>query len=167
MESKNPDLSQAELLKQIYAAEKEQAKFSRIRMILTICGLILFALALILLFFTVRGMQIQVIDTVETLKATAANMDEVAREVKKIDFSTLEESFGQLADTGNELMKEIRPSVENLDELMESAEKAMSAATDAIEKINKVDFEKLNEGIQHLNEILVPLSNFLKMFNRN
>ena len=71
-----------------------------------------------------------------------------------------------LADAGTNTLKEIKSQAEGIGDLTENAEKTMQDAAEALSMLKSVNIESLNNGIERLNEILTPLSNFLSVFNR-
>ncbi len=161
----NTDVS-TDLLKQILDAQKKQIRLARIRLVLSAVCVVLLAAALVTVFLTVQYVQTQVDTAVGALKETAGNVNEIAEDLKTIDFAALEQSYRSLADVGTETMTALQDEIEGIGTLSEQAEKILENVGTALDKLNSVDIDSLNEGIKRLNEVLEPLSNFFSAFGR-
>ena len=67
----------------------------------------------------------------------------------------------------NTLAKEAQDSLDAIDIMVGNVDKMMVENTDAVtaalEKVNKVDYEKLNDAISSLNDTVTPLAKMLKL----
>ena len=68
----------------------------------------------------------------------------------------------------NRLVTEALGAVENIDKVVRDAsgliEENAEGITDAIQRVDAVDFESLNDSIKSLSDILTPLANFFNVF---
>ncbi len=161
--AQNMDVSN-DLLKQISETQKKEIRLARIRLILSAACVLLLVIALITLLMTVQYVQTQVDTAIGTLKETAGNVNEIAENLKKIDFASLEQAYRSLADVGTETMTAFQEEVKGIGDLSEQAEKILEDTGSALEKLNSVNVDSLNEGIKRLNDVLEPLSNFFSAF---
>ncbi|MBO6150918.1 MAG: hypothetical protein J6O43_07060 [Clostridium sp.] len=67
----------------------------------------------------------------------------------------------------NTLAKEAQDSLDAIDIMVGNVDKMVVENTDAVtaalEKVNKVDYEKLNDAISSLNDTVTPLAKMLKL----
>lgn len=67
----------------------------------------------------------------------------------------------------NTLAKEAQESLDAIDIMVGNVDKMVVENTDAVtaalEKVNKVDYEKLNDAISSLNDTVTPLAKMLKL----
>lgn len=68
------------------------------------------------------------------------------------------------------VLDHMEQSLQEIDTFVESADRVVAdnsgAVTDALGKLNGVDFDTLNEAIQDLSDAVKPLANFARMFNK-
>ena len=169
----NPGNLRADLLEQILAEETKQAKASRVRMILSFVSTALLLALVVALIVTASAVKGEVHSAVGTLTQTAANLDEVANELKAVDFKGLESSCLELAESGTTAMNGIADAIEKIDGLedmaqdtLQSAGQTLASVAEALEYVNSVDIESLNGGIEKLNDILTTLDSFLSLFGK-
>ena len=66
------------------------------------------------------------------------------------------------------VLDHMEQSLQEIDTFVESADRVVSdnsgAVTEALGKLNDVDFDTLNEAIQDLSDAVKPLANFARMF---
>ena len=74
-----------------------------------------------------------------------------------MNLEKLGKSLGSIVDVSEETIGEIHNAVDGLDQLVKDAD-------DAMQHINSINFEDLNNGIQRLNDVLEPVANFFKFF---
>lgn len=143
-------------IEELRSFEKKNLRINRIRMICSIASLSLLIIALILLSVNI-GKVAKVIDEVSTIATeTGNNINIVAQDLGKVDFEKLGKSIQGIADIGEDTLKQVNHAAGQLDNLIKGAETAM-------EHINSVNFEDLNNGIQRLNDVLEPLANFFNL----
>lgn len=155
-----------ELLERILEAESRQTKIARIRLAISSVGVLLAVIILIVLCSAANSVRVSISNALDTYHETADSIHTLTDQLSSIDFSTLADSYQMLADAGTNTLKEIKSQAEGIGDLTENAEKTMQDAAEALSMLKSVNIESLNNGIERLNEILTPLSNFLSVFNR-
>ena len=167
METANtPETMRNDYLEKILKEEAKQAKASRVRMILSFIATALLITLVVVLIITARTVREQVQTAVATLTDTAANMNEVADQLKKVDFEALEQSTLELTESGTEAMNGINNAIEKIDELENMALDTIQKAADTLNYVNSIDIGSLNGGIEKLSQILTTLANFLSLFSK-
>lgn len=158
MES-NGAIGQMQLLEQILETEQKQLRVSRLRLWLTLVGVLLGAAALIALFVGMNYLGAQAAVITDAVTETSEKVNEVADQLNAIDFAALETSIRELADSATGLIGTLEDGLSGLKSVMDNAETAMK-------NLSSVDIESLNKGIEQLNAVLKPLSEFFGMFGR-
>ncbi|MBQ7719906.1 MAG: hypothetical protein IJT56_04905 [Clostridia bacterium] len=122
-------MTQQELTLELVKGQKKQTKIRVISVVLNV--LILAALA--------AGLLYAVPTAVETMTQVQSVLDEV-----------------------DDLSVQARESMVKADKLMDDADKLLNdnsgSIADIMVKLNGIDFDKLNQSIQRLSEILIPIS---------
>ena len=125
-------MTQQELTLELVKGQKKQTKIRVISVVLNV--LILAALA--------AGLLYAVPTAVETMTQVQSVLDEV-----------------------DDLSVQARESMVKADKLMDDADKLLNdnsgSIADIMVKLNGIDFDKLNQSIQRLSEILIPISKLL------
>ena len=150
-----------EQLKQMFEEmrtyEKKNLRINRIRMVCTIAGLTLLIVVLIALLVNVGTVVRKVNAVSEVAIKTVNNINAIAEQVTKVDLEKLGNSIQNVAELGEETLQQVKDATEGLDVLVKDADEAM-------QHINSVNFEDLNNGIQGLNDVLAPIANFFNIF---
>lgn len=150
-----------EQLKQMFeemrSYEKKNLRINRIRMVCTIAGLTFLIVALIALLVNVGTVVRKVNAVSEVAIKTVNNINAIAEQVTKVDLEKLGSSIQNVAELGEETLQQVKDATEGLDVLVKDADEAM-------QHINSVNFEDLNNGIQGLNDVLAPIANFFNIF---
>lgn len=150
-----------EQLKQMFEEmrtyEKKNLRINRIRMVCTIAGLTLLIVVLIALLVNVGTVVRKVNAVSEVAIKTVNNINAIAEQVTKVDLEKLGNSIQNVAELGEETLQQVKDATEGLDVLVKDADEAM-------QHINSVNFEDLNNGIQELNDVLAPIANFFNIF---
>ncbi len=68
--------------------------------------------------------------------------------------------------TMEHLNQTISKTDEALDSVMELADTSASGMQNALEKINAIDIDSLNKGIEDLNTVIEPMANFFGRFQK-
>lgn len=146
-----------QMLDELRTYEKKNLRINRIRMACTIAGLSLLIVALILVLVNV-GTVVRKVDAVsEAAIKTVNNINAIAEQVTKVDLEKLGKSMQNVAVLGEETLQQVKDATKGLDVLVKDAD-------DAMQHINSVNFEDLNNGIQRLNSILEPMAKFFNIF---
>ena len=138
--------------------EKKNLFINRIRMICSAASFLILIVALILLSVNIGKIMKEVEAVSSVALETGNNINAVALDLSKVDFETLGKSIQEIADVGEDTLKQINQSADELDTLISSAEAAMN-------HLNSINFDDLNNGIQKLNEVLEPLAKFFNIFH--
>lgn len=138
--------------------EKKNLFINRIRMICSAACLLLLIIAIVLISINVGKIMKQVDAVSEVLLKTGETINTVAEDLSKVDFEKLGKSIQNITDIGEDTLKQINQSASELDTLISSAEAAMN-------HLNSINFDDLNNGIQKLNEVLEPLAKFFNIFH--
>ena len=144
-------------LDELRAFEKKNLLINRVRMIFSAACLVILIIGLILIAVNV-GSVVREVETVsKVVLETGNNVNAVAQDLSKIDFEKLGISLQSIADISEDTLKQVNGAAGGLDRLVQDADEAM-------QHINSVNFEDLNNGIQRLNDVLEPVANFFKIF---
>ena len=146
-----------QMFEEMRGYEKKNLRINRIRMICSIAGLALLIIALIVVLVNV-GTVVHKVNTVsEAAIKTVNNINTIAEQVTKVDLEKLGNSIQDVAELGEETLQQVKDATADLGSLVKNAD-------DAMQHINSVNFEDLNNGIQRLNDVLEPVANFFKIF---
>ncbi len=145
-------------IEELRAYEKKNLRINRFRLLCSAAAMVLLAVVLILLLVNVRSITKQIEDVSKVVIETGTNVNTVAEDLSKVDFETLGKSMQNIADVGEDTLKQVSKAAGGLDTMMENAGKVM-------DHLNSIDFDDLNNGIKSLNEVLEPLSKFFNIFH--
>ena len=72
-------------------------------------------------------------------------------------------------DNANVALEQVVYTAQQVDEVFGSVEtlveESSEGITEALENMNSIDFQKLNQSIEDLGKVVSPLSNFFSRFN--
>lgn len=132
-----------EILERLDKSNRQQVRYARLQSVLAILA----ALCFIALVFVVGSVVPQLMDfasEAENLLGQAelvlTNLEEVTSELTEVEFTQM---------------------VNNVDELVISSQQGLE---EALEKVNSIDIETLNEAIDGLAKVVEPLTKFFKVF---
>lgn len=158
--STTPEPNETEQLKnaidELRAFEKKNLRINRIRMIISAACLAILIVGLIFIAVNVGSVVREVEAVSKVVLETGSNVNTVAQDLSKIDFETLGKSLQSIADISEDTLKQVNASAGGLDSLIKDADEAM-------QHINSVNFEDLNNGIQRLNDVLQPIAGFFNI----
>ena len=152
----NAELRQ--MFEEMRGYEKKNLRINRIRMICSIAGLALLIIALIVILVNVGTVARKVNTVSEAAIKTVNNINTIAEQVTKVDLEKLGKSIQDVAVLGEETLQQVKAATADLGSLVKNAD-------DAMQHINSVNFEDLNNGIQRLNDVLAPIAKFFNIFN--
>lgn len=147
-----------QLFDELRTYEKKNLRINRIRMACSIAGLTLLVVALIAVLINVGTVVRKVNAVSEIAIETVNNINTIAEQVTKIDLEKLGKSIQNVAELGEETLQHVKDATADLGALVKDADEAM-------QHINSVNFEDLNNGIQRLNDVLAPMAKFFNIFN--
>ena len=130
------DQKMLELLEKMEKNSRKQVFFARIQFVVTVIALACCAVLLL------SGMKIlpQLQETAKQAEIVMSNLEIVTSELAQADLTGMVENVDALVVTGQEGIEQ------------------------AMEKINAIDFEALNQAIQDLSDVINPITNFFNKF---
>ena len=150
-EKKLEEKNEKELLQELIRLQQKSAK----RMRIIAAALICLAAALIV---TVSILVPRVTYTLSQADLLIQQTDLLIGETEELVNGT-----NDLITGANDSLAGIDKMVDNVNGLVEEN---METVTQSITKINEIDFEKLNQSIGELSDVLEPLANFANMFKK-
>ena len=126
-----------ELLERLDQSNRQQAKFARWQCIFSIAS----AVCIVELFVLVYSLMPQVQALTTQTEVVLENLTEVTDQLAGMDLGTM---------------------VENVDELVITSQ---AGVEQAMEQLNAIDFETLNQAIEDLSAVIEPLANFFNIFH--
>jgi hypothetical protein len=140
-----------DLLRQILEADKKEVKYAKRAAFFTMGLFIIFLVAAIII----------VPKAVETLSHVNEAVVSAGDTFKGAE-DTLE-SVNEAIDNINVMSGSITQTSENMNGMLSENAQAL---TDAVEKMNAIDFETLNKAIKDLHDAVGPFANFMNKFSR-
>ena len=130
------DQKMLELLERMEKNSRKQVFFARVQFILSAAALLCCIVLLL------SGMKIlpQLQNTAKQAETVMSNLETVTTELAQADLTGMVENVDSLVVTGQEGIEQ------------------------AMEKINAIDFEALNQAIKDLSDVINPISNFFNKF---
>lgn len=132
-----------ELMERIEASTRKQSRYALFQLIFTV----LTSAAFIMLLLIVVRILPQLQETVNQAEIVLGNLESVTNELANSDL------------TG--MVKDIDALVENVDGLVTTSQQGV---TEAVGKINAINFDALNDAIKDLSEVIEPIAKFFKSF---
>ena len=139
-----------ELLEQINAANRRQAKWARLQCLFTLITAVCFIGILYLVWnflpqissvlAQLEAVMAQLPDMVEQMAVVLENLEVVTTELASVDFSATVDGINKMVSMGQSSLQE------------------------TVAKLNTIDFNTLNQAIQNLSEVITPLANFVSKF---
>ena len=142
-------------IKELRDSEKKNLRINRIRLATALLCLVVCVIAAIVVFGKAGALMKKADTALDALTDAGNNINALSEEIEKMDLEKLGKSLGNIVDVSEETIGEIHQAVGGLDQLVKDAD-------DAMQHINSVDFENLNNGIQRLNDVLEPVADFFK-----
>ena len=144
-------------LKDIFAVEKKRLHYARIGFIFSIAALLLGLIAVVVLTVGLQHVGGHIDSITATLTDTAQRVNAAVDQINEIHIKELEASYQTFADKGVETMEQMQEALSSLPGLVQQAEDALNA-------LNSIDIETLNQSITRLNEVLTPMANLFGRF---
>lgn len=146
-----------QMFEELRTYEKKNLRINRIRMLCSGLGLLILIVALIIGLSFVGTVVSKVNDVSKIAIVTVNNINTIAEQITKVDLEKLGKSLQSIADMGEVTLRQVSTATEGLDELVKDADEAM-------QHINSVNFQDLNNGIKELNDVLEPIAKFFNVF---
>lgn len=146
-----------ELMEQLEKNSRRQLTLARLQCFFTAA----IAVCCLLLLSVVWGVIPQVTELAGQLQQLAVQLQQLAVQVQdlgaqaQVVLTNLETVTAELAQA------DLAAMVGNVDELVVSSQEGLSQA---LEKINSMDIEALNQAIDTLSDVIDPLAKFFKVF---
>ena len=141
MENKTEEMNEQELLRELLSVQKKSARNSLIAMLAIV---VLVAVMLI-------GLWALLPRATRTLDAAYTTLDEGTTLLKQAE---------EMVDQAKGSLREVDSMVGSVNQLIEDNTEDLSEAMD---KLNSIDIDKLNKSIEDLNAVIAPLA---KLFGR-
>ena len=139
-----------EILERLDKSNREQVRYARLQSILALLAAVCF----IVLLFAVGGIMPQLMDF-------AAQAQDIAVEAETL-LGQAEVVLTNLEEVTNELTEvKFTEMINDVDELVVSSQAGLE---EALEKINSIDIETLNDAIDGLSKVVEPLTKLVKVF---
>ena len=149
----------AETIRQLHSFEKKNLMINRIRLIISSVSLLICIALAIFVFRNIGSLTKKADTALDALTDAGNNINALSEEIEKMDLERLGKTLGNIVDVSEDTIGEIHQAVGGLDQLVKDAD-------DAMQHINSINFEDLNNGIQRLNDVLEPVANFFNIFKR-
>ncbi len=146
-------------IEELHEYEKKNLRLNRIRLVLAALAL---AVCIVLLWIVMNnvGTVVERVNEVsEVVKTTGGQMNAVAEDLNKVDFETLGKTLQTVADLSEKTLGQVYTATDGLDGILANAKTA-------VENLSSIDIQKLNEGIQALNDVLEPVAKFFNIIPR-
>lgn len=132
-----------ELLERIEKTNRRQVWYARFQFLFTVIA----AAACVVLLVSALGVFPQLEDAVSQAETVLNNLESVTTELAKSDLSGMVENMDTL--------------VTNVDGLVNASQ---TGVEQAIENLNSIDFDALNDAIKDLSDVIEPIAKFFKSF---
>ena len=126
-----------ELLERLDRSNRQQARYARWQCIFSVAA----AVCIVGLFVLVYTLMPQVRELTEKTGVVLTNLTEVTDQLANMDLGTM---------------------VENVDELVVTSQVGVEQA---LEQLNAIDFETLNQAIGDLSDVVKPMADFFNIFH--
>ena len=126
-----------ELLERLDRSNRQQARYARWQCIFSVAA----AVCIVGLFVLVYTLMPQVRELTEKTEVVLTNLTEVTDQLAGMDLGTM---------------------VENVDELVVTSRDGVEQA---VEQLNSIDFEALNQAIGDLSDVVKPMADFFNIFH--
>ncbi len=141
-----------QLLERLEKSGQQQAKYAKLQFIFSIS-----AVAICLVFVILALMILpQAHDMVSRTEVLLQNLETATEKLAETDLDAIISNVDSLVSNVDSL-------VSNADSLVSTGQGGMQEALEAIEKI---DFEKLNDAIEGFSAVVEPLAKFFNIFDR-
>ena len=146
-----------ESIRELLDNEKKNLMINRIRLVLVSACLAVCIMVAAITLGKFSALMQKADTAADVLTEAGNNINTLANDLEKVDFEKLGKSLNSIVDISGETIGEIHQAAGGLDQLVKDADEAM-------QHINSINFEDLNNGIQRLNDVLEPVANFFKIF---
>jgi len=132
-----------ELLEKIELSNRRQARCAAVQLIFTAVTMIAF----LALLMTVINILPQLQEMVEQAETVLGNLEAVTNELANADLTGMVKNIDTIVDNVNDLVSTSQDGV-----------------TQAVQKINGINFDALNDAIKDLSDVIEPIAKFFKSF---
>ncbi len=139
------DRKMLELLERMEKANQKQVRYARLQFLFSFVA----ALCCIALLVAGVGVLPRLEDAASQAETVLYNLEVVTEELANSDLRGMVEDMDAL--------------VSNIDSLVTTSQ---AGVEDTMEKINGIDFERLNDAIQDLSDVIEPISKFFNTFKK-
>ncbi len=139
-----------EILERLDRSNRQQVRYARLQSVLAILA----ALCFIALVFAVGSIMPQLMDFASQAQNIAVEAEAILDQAEVV-LTNLEQVTQELTEV------EFTKMINDVDELVISSQEGLE---EALEKVNSIDLEKLNDAIDGLAKVVEPLAKFFKVF---
>ena len=132
-----------ELLEKIERSNRRQARCATVQLIFTAVTMIAFLALLMTVIYILPQLQ----EMVEQAETVLGNLETVADELANADLTGMVKNIDTIVDNVNDLVSTSQDGV-----------------TQAVQKINGINFDALNDAIKDLSDVIEPIAKFFKSF---
>ena len=132
-----------ELLEKIERSNRRQARCATVQLIFTAITMIAFLALLLTVIYILPQLQ----EMVEQAETVLGNLEAVTNELANADLTGMVKNIDSIVDNVNDLVNTSQDGV-----------------TQALQKINGIHFDALNDAIKDLSDVIEPITKFFKSF---
>ena len=144
-----------EMLERMEKSNREQATFAKLQCLFSLIA----AVCCIVILVVVLRLLPQVKNTVQQVDAVLTNVEDVSRQLADADVAGVMENLEKVTDALAEA--DLGRVADNVGELVETSQ---TGVEEALNKLNKIDLETLNDAITDLAAVVEPLARFFGKF---
>ena len=146
-------------IRELRDSEKKILQISRIRLATALLCLVVCVIVSIVVFGKFDAFMKKADTALDALTKAGNNINALSEKIEKINLEKIVKSLDNIVEVSGETIGEIHQAAGGLDQLIKDADNAM-------QHINSINYEELNNGIQRLNDILEPVANFFNIFKK-
>lgn len=156
-----------EVLTRLEKYNRQQSRAARLQCVISVISMLCCVAALVTVMHLVPKID-KMTSRTESFIATA---EDVLEDVQTVSGKLSEMDMGPVLLEVKNLLEHVDGLLANVDELVVNVDTLVATTQDGLEdtleKIEKVDFDKLNKAISDLSAVIDPLARFFSNFNRS
>lgn len=153
-----PNENWIKTIEELRTYEKKNLRINRIRLFCAAVSVVLCIVIAVMLSVNIGRIAEDINGVSAAITETGENINIVAMDLQKIDFSEIVASAQTFTETGTETINQIKYATKGLDSILDEADSALK-------NISNINIKQLNESIQELHDVLEPLAKFFNIFH--
>ena len=153
-----PNENWIKTIEELRTYEKKNLRINRIRLFCAAVSVVLCIVIAVMLSVNIDRITEDINEVSAAITETGENINIVAMDLQKIDFSEIVASAQTFTETGTETINQIKDATKGLDSILDEADSALK-------NISNINIKQLNESIQELHDVLEPLAKFFNIFH--